>query len=181
MKTARSKKCSKTDRIGGQKQNYQRYLVKWPQKPLDEGALKKVFGANIKACRRERGWTTDDLASKADVHVVYLRQVERGIRACGLGVVARIAEALDVPLRELLGSTCELSEKGKLFAQEFVNGDRQLMDALAKLLKGIVEDTPEAPPLPQTPDDGRRTTPKRDSTDLGRDRPKAAKNKAPID
>lgn len=181
MKTARSQKRSKTDRIVGQKQNYQRHLVKWPQKPLDEGALKKLFGANVKECRHKRGWTTDDLASKADVHVVYLRQIERGKRACGLGVVARIAEALDVPLRELLGSRCELSEKGKLFAQEFVNGDRRLMDAIAKILKGFVEGTLEAPDLPQAPDDGRRTTPERDFADLGRDRPKAEKNKAPID
>lgn len=181
MKTAPSQKRSKTDRIVCQKYKYQCYFVKWSKKPAGKRALQELLGANIRACRLDRGWTTKYLASEADVHVVYLRQIERGKRACGVGVAARIAEALDVPLRKLLGSRCKLSRQGKLFAQEFVNGDRRLMDAIAKILKGFVEGTLEAPDLPQAPDDGRRTTPERDFADLGRDRPKAEKNKAPID
>lgn len=70
------------------------------KKPIDERC--KAIGRNIKRFREEKGWTQEELAEKADVHVSYIGQIERGLRYPSLKVLFKIAYTLSINIRELL-------------------------------------------------------------------------------
>lgn len=53
--------------------------------------------------RTEKGLTQERLAFSADLDLTYIGGIERGRRNPSLLVMARIADALDVELVELLG------------------------------------------------------------------------------
>lgn len=59
------------------------------------------FGAEIRRLRLAQGWSQEELADRAHCHWTYLGGVERGERNPTLGVIARLARALAVPIREL--------------------------------------------------------------------------------
>ncbi len=49
------------------------------------------------------GMTQEKLAEKADLHPVYISQVERADRAVTIDALLRITKALGVKLREVVG------------------------------------------------------------------------------
>ncbi|HXF10744.1 MAG TPA: helix-turn-helix transcriptional regulator [Desulfuromonadaceae bacterium] len=62
----------------------------------------KIIGENIRKQRRAMKLTQERLAEKADLHPVYLGQVERGEESVSVRALARIARALKVPMKELV-------------------------------------------------------------------------------
>jgi transcriptional regulator with XRE-family HTH domain len=65
--------------------------------------LLRTIGLTIRALRRERGLSQEALAALAHIDRSYMSSVERGLRNVSVLNVARIAAALDVPVRDLLG------------------------------------------------------------------------------
>ncbi len=65
--------------------------------------LLRTIGLTIRALRRERGLSQEQLAALANIDRSYMSSVERGLRNVSVLNVARIAAALDVPVRDLLG------------------------------------------------------------------------------
>ena len=65
--------------------------------------LLRTIGLTIRALRRERGLSQEALAELARIDRSYMSSVERGLRNISVLNVARIAAALDVPVRDLLG------------------------------------------------------------------------------
>src|SRR5262245_291711 len=65
--------------------------------------LLRTIGLTIRALRRERGLSQEALAALARIDRSYMSSVERGLRNLSVLNVARIAAALDVPVRDLLG------------------------------------------------------------------------------
>ena len=65
--------------------------------------LLRTIGLTIRALRRERGLSQETLAALAHIDRSYMSSVERGLRNVSVLNVARIAAALDVPVRDLLG------------------------------------------------------------------------------
>jgi len=65
--------------------------------------LLRTIGLTIRALRRERGLSQEALAELAQIDRSYMSSVERGLRNVSVLNVARIAAALDVPVRDLLG------------------------------------------------------------------------------
>jgi transcriptional regulator with XRE-family HTH domain len=61
-----------------------------------------VLGKNVRRLRRQKGLTQEELAFEAEIDLTYLGGIERGKRNPSLLVMARIAEALSVPLTKLL-------------------------------------------------------------------------------
>jgi transcriptional regulator with XRE-family HTH domain len=57
----------------------------------------------IRSLRHERGLSQESLAGLADVDRSYMSSIERGLRNLSVLNIARIAEALDVPVQDLLG------------------------------------------------------------------------------
>jgi transcriptional regulator with XRE-family HTH domain len=61
-----------------------------------------ILGKNVRRLRQQRGLTQEKLAFEAEIDLTYMGGIERGKRNPSLLVMARIAEALSVPLTKLL-------------------------------------------------------------------------------
>lgn len=61
-----------------------------------------IVGRNVRRFRQQRRMTQEKLAFEADLDLTYIGGIERGRRNPSLLVLARIADALSVPLFKLL-------------------------------------------------------------------------------
>ena len=59
---------------------------------MDRAAL----GKRIRESRIKKGYTQQDLARRADIGVVYLSEIERGVKMPSLNIFIKIIDALDV-------------------------------------------------------------------------------------
>lgn len=64
-------------------------------------------GKNIRRLRRHRGLSQEQLAERADLHRVFVGQVERGEKCPSILTLEKIAQALEVEAGELLKRTCQ--------------------------------------------------------------------------
>lgn len=69
---------------------------------MDSRDPRILFGKNLAALRRERGWSQERLALESGVARSYLGGVERGQRNIALLNICRLAETLELPPGELL-------------------------------------------------------------------------------
>jgi XRE family transcriptional regulator, regulator of sulfur utilization len=60
--------------------------------------VRKSLGANICAFRKQAGLSQEQLAEKADLHPVYISQVERGVKAVSVEGLWKLSKALRVPM-----------------------------------------------------------------------------------
>lgn len=60
-----------------------------------------TLGRNIKKHREKRHWSQEKLSEKADIHVSYVGQIERGMRYPSLKTLFKLADALEVKITEL--------------------------------------------------------------------------------
>lgn len=68
----------------------------------DPSQTRQVFGERLRSRRKEMKLTLEDVAEKAQMNWSYIAQVERGERNVSIDNMTALAEALDVPLRDLL-------------------------------------------------------------------------------
>jgi len=61
-----------------------------------------IFGKNVRKLRQQRKLTQEQLAFEAEIDLTYVGGIERGKRNPSLLVMARIADALTMPLPRLL-------------------------------------------------------------------------------
>jgi transcriptional regulator with XRE-family HTH domain len=59
------------------------------------------FAIRVRELRNARGVSQEKLAEEAGIHRTYLGGIELGLRNPSLKNIARIARALDVPIKEL--------------------------------------------------------------------------------
>jgi transcriptional regulator with XRE-family HTH domain len=64
--------------------------------------LSQALGAVIRTLRLERGWTQEELADAADLHMTYVSDLERGARSPGLAVQQRLASALGMRVWQIM-------------------------------------------------------------------------------
>lgn len=64
--------------------------------------LRHVLALNIQRLRRERGFSQEAFADHAGMDRTYISGIERGVRNPTVGVLSRIATALDVEPWQLL-------------------------------------------------------------------------------
>jgi transcriptional regulator with XRE-family HTH domain len=67
-----------------------------------EGDLQRIAGVNIRAYRKERGVSQEQLADALGVHRTYMGGVERGERNLTLRSLERLAERMGVDPVDLL-------------------------------------------------------------------------------
>lgn len=60
------------------------------------------LAANVKRLRRERGWSQEELADRAQRHRTYVSQIERVTKSPTIDTVDRIAVAFGVKIGELV-------------------------------------------------------------------------------
>jgi transcriptional regulator with XRE-family HTH domain len=58
----------------------------------------RVLGLQIAQARRERRWTAEELAARANISPVTLRKVERGDPTVALGTALEVATLVGIPL-----------------------------------------------------------------------------------
>lgn len=63
---------------------------------------RKIIGESIRRHRKAAGLTQEKLAEKADLHPVYVGEVERGEQTASVEALVRIAKAVGVRLRDLV-------------------------------------------------------------------------------
>lgn len=63
---------------------------------------KENIGRRIKEARAKRGLTQEQVAERADITIVYLSELERGVKLPSLTVFVKIAEVLHVSTDSLL-------------------------------------------------------------------------------
>lgn len=74
-----------------------------PQIPaIDRMEIKDVFARNLRAIRRARGLSQEELAHRAGIDRTYVSSLERSIYSASIDVVDRLAKELDVDVCELL-------------------------------------------------------------------------------
>jgi transcriptional regulator with XRE-family HTH domain len=61
-----------------------------------------IVGKNVRRLRQQKGLTQEELAFEAEIDLTYMGGIERGKRNPSLLVMARIADALGVPLPKLI-------------------------------------------------------------------------------
>ena len=66
------------------------------------------FGATVRHLREARGWSQERLAGCADLNRSYIGEIERATAIPSLVTAVKLAQALDVPLSQLI-SRCEES------------------------------------------------------------------------
>jgi len=60
------------------------------------------LGENIRARRRNLGWSQEKLAEKADLHHNYIGDIERGEENVSVDALMRISVALKISLSDLV-------------------------------------------------------------------------------
>ena len=65
--------------------------------------INKRVGFNIRKYREEKDWTQEHLAFESNLHRAYIGQIERGEKNIGLINLEKIAKALNIHLKNLLG------------------------------------------------------------------------------
>jgi transcriptional regulator with XRE-family HTH domain len=68
---------------------------------MDGQAIKATFGKNVKFLRFRKEYSQAGLAEKADISIIFLSNIERGVKFPKPEVMSRIAKALEVDVFEL--------------------------------------------------------------------------------
>jgi len=63
--------------------------------------IKQKFGLKIKALRKQKGLSQEKLANLAEIDRTYLPTIEKGERNVSIEVVAKLAIALEVKIKDL--------------------------------------------------------------------------------
>lgn len=56
--------------------------------------LRKIFADNVRALRKAKGWSQEELADRAALHRTYISSIERALRNVSLDNIEVIAAAL---------------------------------------------------------------------------------------
>lgn len=69
-------------------------------------AYQQAFGLRIRQLRDQQGYTQEELAHRARIHVTYLSGIERGVRNPSLRSIRALAKALGVRVGKLFAFEC---------------------------------------------------------------------------
>jgi transcriptional regulator with XRE-family HTH domain len=73
--------------------------------PSERRRVGLAFGAALRAARKHKGMTQEQLAEAADLDRTFPTLLERGLRTPTLGTLLRLAEALGISAEELVEDT----------------------------------------------------------------------------
>jgi len=66
------------------------------------GENEKIFlGGRIRALRKAKGWTQEELGKQADTSYKFLGEIERGVQNPSFSILVKISDALGMELHEL--------------------------------------------------------------------------------
>jgi transcriptional regulator with XRE-family HTH domain len=93
------------------------------------GENEKIFlGSRIRALRKAKGWTQEELGKHADTSYKFLGEIERGVQNPSFSILVKISNALGVPLYELFR-----------FESEGLNR-KEMESRLQRIIKALPDD-----------------------------------------
>ena len=105
-----------------------------------------IVGARVRAYRKNKGITQEELAERADLHHTYIGQVERGEKNLTLGSLDKILEALEVSFSDFFEAIGFERDRNKvaLLCYDVINGkseqnQKKIYDILMKIEQMIEE------------------------------------------
>ena len=78
--------------------------------------IREILARNIKSCREHRLWSQADLAAYSNISIPFLSEIERGNKWPFPDTLGKIANALNVQVRELFQERTNLTNKERDFA-----------------------------------------------------------------
>ncbi|MGO4107970.1 helix-turn-helix domain-containing protein [Paenibacillus sp. YAF4_2] len=106
--------------------------------------ISRNIGDNIRAIRKQKGFSQEQLALRAEINGSYMGQVERGEKSPTIDILGKIAQALKCPLEELVhlpGTARE--EQSSSYADKIANQLQGLsvkeQEAVYKFVKQLVQ------------------------------------------
>lgn len=63
---------------------------------------RQIFGLNLRRARRLKDVSQEELAFRSNLSRTYVSEVERGVRNVSIDNMGQLAEALGIPLKELV-------------------------------------------------------------------------------
>jgi transcriptional regulator with XRE-family HTH domain len=76
--------------------------------------IKELVGKRIRALRKEKGLSQEELGDLADLHYTYIGAVERGERNCSIDSLSKIAKGLDANVVELFATRNQPQDLSKI-------------------------------------------------------------------
>lgn len=67
-------------------------------------SAESLFGQALRGRREALGISQEELGFRAELHRTYVSQIERGLKSPSLGVILRLARALEVSAASLVGT-----------------------------------------------------------------------------
>jgi ribosome-binding protein aMBF1 (putative translation factor) len=85
-------------------QSWYFHTIEWTLRTSQvmENQALKAFGKRVRALRKARGWTQEDLAETAGLHENYISRLETGAQEPGFFVLRRLARAFNLSAGVLL-------------------------------------------------------------------------------
>ena len=68
---------------------------------MSSKTLRKLFGKRLREIRKQKQLSQETLADKADLHPTSIGLVERAVQSCGLDIVEKLSNGLQVEARDL--------------------------------------------------------------------------------
>ena len=68
----------------------------------DQSQLVSAFAANLRKLREKKGYSQEELASRAGLDRTYVSGCERGVRNPSLISLEKLASAMDIPAKDFL-------------------------------------------------------------------------------
>lgn len=93
----------------------------------------KLLGRQIKALRKKRGLTQEQLAEKCHMHYKFLGSVERATVNTTLKILKKIAAALDVSLADLFRYESNADDAAQI-RKRLIEGIKKCSDAEVSVL-----------------------------------------------
>lgn len=85
-----------------------------------------MFQENLKALRRKKGMSQEELAARLHVVRQTISKWEKGLSVPDSALLIRLAEVFDVPVSELLGERIEAEEQPNALAEQLSRINEQL-------------------------------------------------------
>lgn len=85
-----------------------------------------MFQDNLKALRKKKGITQEELAARLNVVRQTVSKWEKGLSVPDSELLIKLAESLEVPVSRLLGSKIELEEQPDALAEQLSRINEQL-------------------------------------------------------
>jgi transcriptional regulator with XRE-family HTH domain len=70
----------------------------------DEPTIRLQLAQNMRRLRKERKWSQEDLAAKAQLHRTQIGKIEQGRQNTGIDIIGKLAQTFGVQPGELLNS-----------------------------------------------------------------------------